>query len=114
MSEVRPIDANGLHDTILRDKKLDGADVNWAVNRIITHIDNAPTIEPTTVYEFKGCDNCELERPKGKWLDVIPTYPYPFKCSVCGHMNSHKPRYCSNCGSLNNEDVSIEVWSGDV
>lgn len=47
----------------------------------------------------------DIVTPKGEWLDVKPTYPYPLKCSVCGHMNSHKPRYCSNCGSLNNKDI---------
>lgn len=47
----------------------------------------------------------EIVTQRGEWLDVKPTYPYPLKCSVCGHMNSHKPRYCSNCGSLNNEDI---------
>ena len=49
----------------------------------------------------------------GEWLDVKYEYPeYPFKCSVCGHLHSHKPRYCSACGSLNNKD--IEVWRGYV
>lgn len=45
---------------------------------------------------------------KGQWLDVKPTYPYPFKCSVCGHANSHKPRFCSCCGALNNTEVKLE------
>lgn len=52
----------------------------------------------------------EIVTPKGEWLDVKPVYPYPLKCSVCGHMNSHKPRYCSACGSLNNK--GIKVWRG--
>ena len=39
----------------------------------------------------------ESQRP-AEWEDVKPTYPYPFKCSNCGHLNSHKPRHCSSCG----------------
>lgn len=50
----------------------------------------------------------EIVTQRGEWLDVKPAYPYPFECSVCGHMHSHKPRYCSACGSLNNEDISLE------
>ncbi len=50
----------------------------------------------------------DIVTQKGEWLDVKPTYPYPFKCSVCGHLHSHKPRFCSACGSLNNEDISME------
>ena len=67
-------------------------------------------------YEIGHADGARLgyekglndARPKGEWLDVKPVYPYPFKCSVCGHMHSYKPRYCSACGSLNNEDISLE------
>ncbi len=51
----------------------------------------------------------EIVTPKGEWLEVTPTYPYPFKCSICGHMHSHKPRFCSACGSLNNTEVTYET-----
>ena len=57
---MRTIDADALHDTILRDEKLDGKGVNWAVNRIISHILNAPTVE---------------ERPKGEWILVTERLP---------------------------------------
>lgn len=46
--------------------------------------------EMATVYEFKGCDNCELDRPKGKWIfsGVEHTSDNPidsdsYYCSVC-------------------------------
>lgn len=55
----------------------------------------------------------EIVTPKGEWLDVKPTYPYPFKCSVCGHLNSHKPRFCSACGSLNNKDIDVCFKEGE-
>lgn len=67
---MRLIDANALHDTILRDEKLDGKDVNWAVNRIISHILNAPTIEPNDCvlkefgkcsYKETGCSDCKIK-----------------------------------------------------
>lgn len=101
---MRLIDANALHNTILRDEKLDGKDVNWAVNRIISHILNAHTIKSTTVYEFKGCDNCELERPKGEWMnhgydneeDGLPEYVCPF----CGkNVFENVYNYCPICGA---------------
>ena len=52
---------------------------------ICTLIDEAPTIEPTTVYEFKGCDNCELDRPKGKWKLVEHGKNIDVECPFCGY-----------------------------
>lgn len=64
-------------------------------------IDNAPTIEATTVYEFKGCDNCELDRPKGKWiLDSIGCY-----CSECKKHPDVTTDYCPFCGADMRGDV---------
>ena len=39
------------------------------------------------------------ERPTAEWIAIKPSYPFPFECSHCGHRNSHKPKYCSNCGA---------------
>lgn len=66
-------------------------------------IDNAPTIPQTIITEFKGCDNCELERPKGKWIDV-KDIPYLANCSNCGYqMDTHEEHgyfnYCPYCGA---------------
>ena len=109
---MRLIDADTLHDIILRDKKLDGKDVNWAVNRIISHILNTPTIEPTTVYEFKGCDNCELDRPKGKWIEHLDEkwggvwhtcsncyQDAPFEQDVYNNWIQKLSDFCPNCGA---------------
>ena len=40
------ISREALRNVILNDRKLDGANANWEVNRILVHIDNAPTISP--------------------------------------------------------------------
>ena len=69
-----------------------------AVKKII---DDAPTIDPITVYEFKGCDNCELDRPKGKWiLDSIGCY-----CSECKKHPDVTTDYCPFCGANMRGDV---------
>lgn len=39
------ISREALRNVILNDRKLDGANANWEVNRILVHIDNAPTVE---------------------------------------------------------------------
>ena len=72
-------------------------------------IDNAPTIEPTTVYEFKGCDNCELDRPKGKWIEesvpvaLVGAGNGQYRCSNCGHgdiqAKTQEVPYCWWCGA---------------
>ena len=38
------ISRDDLIDVILNDRKLDGVNANWEVNRILVHIKNAPTI----------------------------------------------------------------------
>lgn len=73
---------------------------------------------PSELHSFRSGWNAGLKRasrllakelrPEGQWLEIKPSYPYPFKCSVCGHMHSHKPRYCSACGALNNKEVTYE------
>lgn len=93
---MRLIDANALHDTILRDRKLDGKDVNWAVNRIISHILNAPTVE---------------ERPKGKWIRTgsLGNGNAQYTCSNCSygdeHAESQEVPYCWHCGADMRGDV---------
>lgn len=86
---MRLIDADVLHDAILRDEKLDGKEVNWAVNRIINYILNAPTIE---------------ELPKGKWEIIYGEHiraglrPIMYACDVCGVVGS-QTNFCPNCGA---------------
>lgn len=38
------ISREALRNVILNDRKLDGANANWEVNRILVHIDKAPTV----------------------------------------------------------------------
>jgi len=57
----------------------------------------------TTVYEFKGCDNCELERPKGKWI----IDGHHRRCKKCNEYfciadsegNEIPSNFCPNCGA---------------
>lgn len=67
-------------------------------------IDNAPTVETPTIYEFKGCDNCELERPKGEWINPYlssTTGEFSARCNICGEdiMTSLHHNFCPNCGA---------------
>lgn len=77
---MRIIDA----DELRPDVRLKDGTLCFSKSRIA----NAPTIEPTTVYEFKGCDNCELDRPKGKWLKSsnMSKRSYQRLCSNCKHI----------------------------
>lgn len=85
------------------------------VERNLTEIDNAIDAYIRKCTEdsdmFYICEIAKLyiesQRP-AEWLDVKPTYPYPFKCSNCGHANSHKPRYCSYCGKRMKNGVPKE------
>lgn len=69
---------------------------------IIEEIDNAPTVETPTIYEFKGCDNCELERPKGEWIDYsnegYVECPFCHEATNCED-NKDELHYCWNCGA---------------
>ena len=91
MSEIRLIDANALLKSLKSGcENCSDANTNWCehcckINDFEDLIDNAPTITQTIITEFKGCDNCELERPKGEWK-----YAY--------YPNINKEiYYCSNC-----------------
>ena len=54
--------------------------------------------EIPTIYEFKGCDNCELERPQGKWVK-IGDLGLAYKCNKCGEVNILPKQFCPNCGA---------------
>ena len=75
--EERPqgdlISREALINVILNDRKLDGANANWEVNRILVHIDNAPTVEAFTEEYVSGaynegyaCGSRENTRPQGE------------------------------------------------
>ena len=110
---MRTIDADALHDTILRDEKLDDKGVNWAVNRIISHILNAPTVEFTEedaidkLHEtgwLPKHDEAMTNRPKGKWYY---NYQNGWHCSICNKSVKDMPtvmgkadfNFCPNCGA---------------
>ena len=73
-------------------------------------LDNAPTVEQTIITEFKGCDNCELERPQGEWTqeDHTDEMLNIWHCSNCkedfcsevgGHPKEWNYNFCPNCGA---------------
>ena len=94
---MRLIDADALHDAILRDEKLDGNDVNWAVNRIINYILNAPTIDTTfrEVVAYECGQKSVEERPKGN------------------EKNGKGCWNCQHCKRVNKELVG-EEWRCDL
>ena len=77
------------------------------IENVIKQIQNAPTVEPLKIYEFKGCDNCELERPQGEW--IYNQYD-DWHCSECRHIEiggyNQKPsaNFCPNCGAKMKQD----------
>ena len=59
--------------------------------------------EMATVYEFKGCDNCELDRPKGKW-EYTTHYARRYRvCPICKaeKEDDHAAgwNFCQHCGA---------------
>lgn len=71
------ISREALKNVILNDRKLDGVNANWEVNRILVHIDNAPTVEPEKAKESElikaytkgfdtGVETVKNERPQGE------------------------------------------------
>ena len=115
MSEVRLIDANALKEEI--NKRLiygengndNSNDVQFTYAKVRRLIDNAPTVPQTIITEFKGCDNCELERPLGEWIDegqyAEGHSEHAYTCKKCGYQIIEKPnmisenRFCKNCGA---------------
>lgn len=67
--------------------------------------------EMATVYEFKGCDNCELDRPKGKWIEYDEDGLYAGECSCCKwkavlyESNVLGMNFCPNCGADMRGDI---------
>ena len=108
---MRLIDADKLPITntyaLVNSKDVKPNEISFAplVCVLKSDIDKAPTVEPTTVYEFKGCDNCELERPKGKWIEYDDDGLYAGECSCCKwkavlyESNVLNMNFCPNCGA---------------
>ncbi len=113
---MRLIDADALREDLRRFfpvEVLGGIEPKILFAQIMHDIDNAPTVETPTIYEFNGCDNCELERPKGKWItnrEYIDKefnghyegncFNSPYNCSCCGYSpKDNRPNFCPNCGA---------------
>ena len=64
-------------------------------------IDNAPTVETPKIYEFKGCDNCELERPQGEWIMIKNSDGQLkcYECSECKKSQGYISNFCEDCGA---------------
>lgn len=94
---MRLIDADALKESI-KEWKYHGF-----YDKLIEVIDNAPTVERPTIYEFKGCDNCELDRPTGEWIEVKDKFAYGtyyhWDCSVCKTQYGKTYNFCPNCGA---------------
>lgn len=108
---MRIIDA----DELRPDVRLKDGTLCFSKSRIA----NAPTIEPTTVYEFKGCDNCELDRPKGKWIEYEDDGLYAGECSCCKwkavlyESDVLNMNFCPNCGArMEREEDDTEQTEG--
>ena len=82
------ISRKALEDVILNDRKLDGVNANWEVNRILVHIHKAPT----------------AEQPQGEWIENPKTFCW--KCDNCGNSALYnkmgvqiESQFCPNCGA---------------
>ena len=114
MAETRLIDADKLKKAIKKSAiTLPKYGRAIFLNNINDLIDNAPTIQQTIITEFKGCDNCELERPKGEWIVTAEDNDgiHRILCSFCGYEKGTDfldyitvtfeklPPFCENCGA---------------
>lgn len=59
------ISREALRNVILNDRKLDGANANWEVNRILVHIEKAPTVSD----ELLDYVNQSIEAEKNAMTD---------------------------------------------
>lgn len=93
------------NDLISRSKLKDKLKINFSrkpeaqaiYQHLIDIVDDCPTVKTPIIYEFKGCDNCELERPKGEWVKSKDGYT---RCDQCGSRGSAiKARFCHHCGA---------------
>ena len=104
---MRLIDADELKENLKKwfpKFTLDGIEDKTLFNQILHDIDNAPTIPQTIVTEFNGCDNCELERPKGNWIKwnfktFGPMGDWEYKCDRCEKVYDGEYNFCPNCGA---------------
>ena len=113
---MRLIDAEELKEDLTKwfpQFTLEGIEPKTLFAQIMRDIDNAPTVETPTIYEFKGCDNCELDRPKGEWVvtaednDGVHRICCPFCSYEKGSNNidpiivtfTNFPKFCENCGA---------------
>ena len=104
------ISREALRNVILNDRKLDGANANWEVNRILVHIEKAPTVDikdqiAGAYNEGYMCGNKEAEkaRPQGKWIEICDIKSWQFtnehyECDKC-HYKGNKSNFCPNCGA---------------
>lgn len=115
MNEIRLIDANALKEEIDKIQYTREFCVEHQIDYSISMqmvglvIDNAPTVPQTIITEFKGCDNCELERPLGEWIDegqyAEGHSEHAYTCKKCGYQIIELPsmifenRFCKNCGA---------------
>lgn len=109
------ISREALRNVILNDRKLDGANANWEVNRILVHIDNAPTVTAFTKDDMAGaynegyyCGNRENKRPKGEWIEKQDNKGGWWECNKCGKeplrnfdvgLTMALSNFCPNCGA---------------
>lgn len=101
------ISREALRNVILNDRKLDGANANWEVNRILVHIDNAPTVESLKDITELHCDITKEQllnalRPQGKWkFSQGVTTQGSLKCPFCDYRDYHNTNsnFCPNCGA---------------
>lgn len=105
---MRLIDADALKDDLTKwfpQFTLEGIEPKTLFAQIMRDIDNAPTVETPTIYEFKGCDNCELDRPKGKW--VVEDWTKIIECNLCHGQapicitsgEQYESNFCPICGA---------------
>lgn len=61
-------------------------------------------LETPTIYEFKGCDNCELERPKGEWenhgiINICSICNCDVLLTITDKICNGVVNFCPNCGA---------------
>lgn len=114
MSEIRLIDANALTEYVRKVEDWESA------YTICSYIDNAPTVEPTSVSDMpddivkdlkelaidygEGIAVFERKRPQGEWIKWnFKTFgamgDWEYKCSNCEKVYGGEYNFCPNCGS---------------
>lgn len=96
---MRLIDADALKERllVLRGNITNVQCISDIFDICLTEVSNAQTIPQTIVTEFKGCDNCELERPRGEWNYIQSDMCI---CPFCGaYPHKDYKNFCPNCGA---------------